>query len=577
MGIRITKDFLSSLSTLAKSEQKRTNETIFNIKNKNRGLRYHKIEHPSKSIFSYSVNKDIRLISHQNKKYLTILFVGHHDDAYNWINKRKFIDSKDQEISIITLNEEIEAREDYIVQDLQKIKTLKEDLINELKNISDDDEAIEFISNQSDDIQDELLEFLVSRSKSHYIVPNHYIKVINDDNELEQALKYPLEFWRVFLHPIQGNIIRKPINQSTFITGGPGTGKTVCLIHKIKLFEKELKSNECVILTTFKKGLMDYLERMLKLLKYDTSKTFIDDISQIKLHEGKIKSNAKFNGLFHIENETLNYYNNGKKYIVKHLLFDEYQDFRKTQVKTIKQLIKYASFTLSFDYSQAIYRNVNNTIEELDTNQNIELQKLDLSYRINSKILEKLKQIVRVIRVLSSENRLGNFALKELEEELIENANASIIGSPLFYESYENENELNEKISTDFISLKNVFENNEIVITSFFNDLYKNLTENESFHNEKVPKEVRSSYKYITTLKGKEFKAGIVILDDTICQLLNMNRSVFQGSVDTGYLGGAGNYRLNLNLLFVALSRFRDYLKVYYPKKYEIIIQPILG
>lgn len=578
MEIRVTTELFTSFSALTKKEQKRVKETIFSIANRqsNSGLRYHKINHPCNKIFSYSINMDLRVISHQNNNYTTLLYVGHHDDSYKWISKRKFIDTE-AAINIIILNENFEEIDNPLTIELHKVKSDKEDLIKQLRDIQDDDTAIEFISDQASEIQDELFEFIIGRSKSHKLIPSHFIKVMNEDEELSKALDSPLEFWRIFLHPSQKNIIDRPISHSTFLTGAPGTGKTVCLVHKIKRFENDLSENECLILTTFKTGLKEYIVRMLRLLNYDKNKTFIDDISALKLHEGTIKSNAKVDGLFQITDNTLYYFKEGKRFKVKHLFFDEFQDFRRGQVNIIKALINKASFTLSFDYSQAIYRNVKNTVHELDPEQRIDLIKLDYSYRINSKILEKLKQVVKIIRVLSHEStRLGDLGLRELEEELIENTTAAIVGAPMVLESYDDNEKLKNHLISDLDELKNDFSQEEIVITSFFSDLYQSLSESESYHIDEFPKSIQQFYKYIPTLKGKEYKAGIVILDDTICQMLNINMSVFIGRVNTEFKGGGANYRLNLNLLYVALSRFRDFLKVYYPAKYEIIIQPVL-
>jgi hypothetical protein len=580
MEIRVTKDFFTSLSLLSKSEQKHTKETIFQITNgeTNAGLRYHKIDHPSKSIVSYSVNRDLRLISHESGKYSTLLYIDHHDQSYSWINKRKFINTQDKAIKIIVTKEEYEEESNPLVNNLHQFYSTDESLISALKEISDDDLAIEFISKQPVEIQDSLLEHISERnSSSHHVIPDFNIQVINDDRELQQALKFPLELWRIFLHPMQQSIVSKKMAESSFITGGPGTGKTVCLIHKIKRLESQLKENECLILTTFKPGLMEYLSNMLSLMQCDSSNIFIDDVSQIKLHEGHIKSAARISGLFQIENNACFYYNGSQKYLVKHVFFDEYQDFRRGQVNTIKKVIQYVPFTLAFDYSQAIYRNVKNTIEELSKNRSIELLQLEHSYRINSNILDKLKKLVRIIRVLSSEQRLGAHGLSAFDEELIENTTASITGLPIAIKSYSDEKDLYKKLGEEYSVLKGPFDTSEIVITAFFDDLYRTLSMPESHHIKSLPKSLRESYKFIPTLKGKEFKAGLVILDETICQLLNMNVSVLRGKVDTDFLGGGGNYRLHLNLLFVALSRFRDYLVVFYPAKYEIIIQPLLN
>ena len=70
---------------------------------------------------------------------------------------------------------------------------------------------------------------------------------------------------------------------------------------------------------------------------------------------------------------------------------------------------------------------------------------------------------------------------------------------------------------------------------------------------------------------------GIVIFDDTICQMLNLNQSVFKGTVNTKWKGFLDNFRLNMNLLYVSLSRFRDYLYICYPEKYELVIEPLFS
>ena len=77
------------------------------------------------------------------------------------------------------------------------------------------------------------------------------------------------------------------------------------------------------------------------------------------------------------------------------------------------------------------------------------------------------------------------------------------------------------------------------------------------------------------SLKGKEYKVGMIILDDSVCLMLNINQLLLGGKVKTGFLGRQANYRLNLNLLYVVISRFRDYIKVYYLQKYELIISPL--
>ena len=124
----------------------------------------------------------------------------------------------------------------------------------------------------------------------------------------------------------------------------------------------EINKDECIILTTFKEGLQDYLENMLKLLNCNYSNVFIDDVNSLKIIKGEFKLSNNLDGLYKIEGEELFYYSSNKKYRVKHILFDEYQDFNKSQIDLISEISKIVNHTISFDYTQTIYRQLKQDI-----------------------------------------------------------------------------------------------------------------------------------------------------------------------------------------------------------------------
>ena len=130
-------------------------------------------------------------------------------------------------------------------------------------------------------------------------------------------------------------------------------------------------------------------------------------------------------------------------------------------------------------------------------------------------------------------------------------------------------------LEEEYNSYRNSYKVDEIVVSQFIPDFYCNLQKDEHFNSEGVPLSVRASYLYLPTLKGKEYKAGILILDDVVCQLLNINRILFN-RIDTSLKAPKLNARFYLNLLYVALSRFRDYITIMYPKDYKETITPIL-
>ncbi len=81
--------------------------------------------------------------------------------------------------------------------------------------------------------------------------------VAENEDELQRMLDAPLEKWRVFLHPLQRNLVERDWNGPVRVLGGAGTGKTVAALHRAKwLAEYHFNSpNDKILLTTFTKNL----------------------------------------------------------------------------------------------------------------------------------------------------------------------------------------------------------------------------------------------------------------------------------------------------------------------------------
>lgn len=57
--------------------------------------------------------------------------------------------------------------------------------------------------------------------------------------------------------------------------------------------------------------------------------------------------------------------------------------------------------------------------------------------------------------------------------------------------------------------------------------------------------------------------------------MLNLNQVLFTRSLPDGVKGNADNVRRLYNLLYVGLSRFRDFLAIFYPAKYAIVLDSV--
>ncbi|MFC4562818.1 UvrD-helicase domain-containing protein [Nocardiopsis mangrovi] len=91
--------------------------------------------------------------------------------------------------------------------------------------------------------------------------------VIGDDQEIEDILAGEFNAWRIYLHPKQRDLAyRARFNGPAKVSGGPGTGKTVVALHRVKYLAEHLPLDGRVLLTSFTNALVESLKRNLALL-----------------------------------------------------------------------------------------------------------------------------------------------------------------------------------------------------------------------------------------------------------------------------------------------------------------------
>ena len=90
---------------------------------------------------------------------------------------------------------------------------------------------------------------------------------VNALDELQRVLDHPFTAWRTFLHPSQREIAFHPSYTGPVqVTGGPGTGKTVTLLHRAAHLATD---NQKILITTFNGNLAAALTAQLDLLVPD--------------------------------------------------------------------------------------------------------------------------------------------------------------------------------------------------------------------------------------------------------------------------------------------------------------------
>lgn len=89
---RIADTFTASLARLTGVEQKAVKTTAFDLhlNPSSPGLRFHRLDRSrDPNFWSVRVSDDIRLIVHRTATGLLLCFVGHHDAAYAWAERRR--------------------------------------------------------------------------------------------------------------------------------------------------------------------------------------------------------------------------------------------------------------------------------------------------------------------------------------------------------------------------------------------------------------------------------------------------------------------------------------------------------
>src|SRR3989337_3380064 len=92
MNFLIADTFTDSLDRLTGDERKPVKTTAFDLQLNpaNPGMSFHKLEKAKdKKFWSVRVSGDIRLIVHKSDTSLLLCYVDHHNQAYDWAERRK--------------------------------------------------------------------------------------------------------------------------------------------------------------------------------------------------------------------------------------------------------------------------------------------------------------------------------------------------------------------------------------------------------------------------------------------------------------------------------------------------------
>jgi mRNA-degrading endonuclease RelE of RelBE toxin-antitoxin system len=295
--------FAKSLDRLSAAEQKQVKITTVDLMldPTGNGLQLHRVE-KTDGFWTARVSQDIRLVLHKEDDRTLLAYVGHHDDAYRWAERRRLV--QHERTGAMQLVEIVERVEERLVQPERladevvvaapaplpvhhPFATLTNDQLLDvgvprewLEVVRETDAAS--VDGLFDALPAEAAEALYDfatggRLEDHiavradadadpYVHPDaqRRFRLVEDIEELRAALDAPFAQWAIFLHPHQRALVERDWSGPARVSGSAGTGKTIVALHRAGLLAHDPEAR--VLLTTFSKPLAANLSAKADLL-----------------------------------------------------------------------------------------------------------------------------------------------------------------------------------------------------------------------------------------------------------------------------------------------------------------------
>ena len=305
MNFRIADTFTSSLARLPNEQQRAAKTAAFDLQVNpaQPGHSLHRVTGvKDPNFWSVRVNLDFRIIVHRTDGGMTLCYVGRHDDAYRWAERRKLethpTTGAAQLVELREVVQEIpvpvyvEAEVQVPPKPLLFAHLPDDQLLGygvplewlEDAKAADEDSVLDLADHLPSEAAEALLELAVgkipqpslpaSSGADPFSHPDalRRFRVMRNVEELVEALEYPWEKWTIFLHPAQLGLVERNYNGPARVSGSAGTGKTVVALHRAAFLARS-NPNARVLLTTFSDALANLLKAKLQLLVPQATQT----------------------------------------------------------------------------------------------------------------------------------------------------------------------------------------------------------------------------------------------------------------------------------------------------------------
>ncbi|MBM9509316.1 UvrD-helicase domain-containing protein [Actinacidiphila acididurans] len=335
--LALSDDFVTDLIALQRPVQKEVNDAIQMFRSMtvpqlhaSKGMHLEKLERARDSrIRTIRVTKSYRgvlLAPDDGSDLFTLLRVAPHDEAINWACKRVYsvngatgglevrnVEALEQmetyfeaklEANAVTAPVRLfEGHSDTVLRDLgideqvmrlARVCVTTDDLTVMAPPMmpADQYEVLEFLAAgySAEDVWEQLIaprgqtvrtaqdRPTVTLTEAVLNTPDRIVEVTGP-GELERVLTEDLARWRIFLHPAQRRFAyHAGFNGPAQVTGGPGTGKTVVALHRVRHLLRTGDDGDRILLTTFTNAMASSLRDSLALLLGEADAHLLDRV-----------------------------------------------------------------------------------------------------------------------------------------------------------------------------------------------------------------------------------------------------------------------------------------------------------
>lgn len=298
MEFRIADTFTDSLARLTGDEQKAAKTTAFDLQLNpaHPALQVHKLDKAKDPHFwSVRASLDLRLIAHRTESSLLLCYVGHHDDAYQWAQRRKLqTHPRTGAAQLVEIRETVQEIVVPRYVEAERPAPPKPGLFAQIPRqqlldygvppewledvlLANEDTVLELAAHLPAEAGEALLNLAtgvtpkvpppVEPGGDPFAHPDaqRRFRIMSNLEELERALNDPWDKWIVFLHPAQRQLVERDYQGPARVAGSAGTGKTIVALHRA-VYLARAHPDARILLATFSDTLARALHARLRRL-----------------------------------------------------------------------------------------------------------------------------------------------------------------------------------------------------------------------------------------------------------------------------------------------------------------------